>query len=771
MPISIQTPHGSSSADSSYSMLFSPGASSLGSTPGGGMSNSNNNNGYDGSGIGGGGAGGGATPTGNSSNINIELEVQWEPSLVKTELLQASALLSHRCLKYASNWAAAQMNGIPVGQASPLGGPPPTGAVAGMSTSNSSSMNAGQIVQDEFANMNEVDWYAKSLVELGEYLHAAAILSQPAGSTDGDAAAASSATTTSAAEITQIGPPTPGLSSYGFYLRAYSLYMAGERRKEEDYVELQSEAQKLKGGGPRNPYLQQLVEEVSEAYDNDELDVFGCYVYGLILKEAKMDSLACPHRPHAILVESIVHFPYNWSAWLDLYDVLVGQPTSSSSQNNAADLSNSTPFASMSAGVGVTPVLSLEQEIEQVLQPALATNYMYHFFCAHLMTQHHQAHEEALTMLERLYEPLPEQPLFQSPQIRTQMAVIHYHLREFEQALQWFEDASLHPSGRYSLDHKDVYSNILFVKQDRVGLSHLAHESVVLDKYRPETCCIIGNYYSLKQQRQKAVLYFQRALKLDRNYTSALILLGHEYIEMKQTEAAMESYRRAVNVGPSDYRAWYGLGQTYELLNMHMYALFYYRKAAVLRPYDARMWCAVGQCFASLMKIQDAIRAYEKAVAQQDHEGIATQKLATLYRNDGRTEEAARCYLRHLELRYLVTDPDPAMEQPTLDAIVHGVVLGPVEAEALLFLAQYHKTHGEYDTAALMASRLVEWPGHSEKEHAKALLRDIRSRGRRAYPTRSAGGGGGADNSATTGSGGGNRDRGAVPQSPFQFSP
>ena len=46
----------------------------------------------------------------------------------------------------------------------------------------------------------------------------------------------------------------------------------------------------------------------------------------------------------------------------------------------------------------------------------------------------------------------------------------------------------------YSLDHKDVYSNILYVKEDRVALSHLAHEAVVIDKYRPETCCIIGIY-------------------------------------------------------------------------------------------------------------------------------------------------------------------------------------------------------------------------------------------------------------------------------------
>jgi anaphase-promoting complex subunit 8 len=208
--------------------------------------------------------------------------------------------------------------------------------------------------------------------------------------------------------------------------------------------------------------------------------------------------------------------------------------------------------------------------------------------------------------------------------------------------------------------------------------------------------------------------------------------MGHEYVEMKQTESAMEAYRRAVNVSPKDYRAWYGLGQTYEFLNMHLYALFYYRKAAMLRPYDARMWCAVGLCFVALHKIPDAIRAYERAVAQEDTEGIATQKLASLYRQEGRHEEAAQCYLRHLELRYLVTHPSPptSTTPPLLDAIVQGVVVEAPEAEALLFLAHYHKTHNEYDTAALLCSRLVEYPG-PEKEQAKGLLRDLRARGRR----------------------------------------
>jgi hypothetical protein len=51
------------------------------------------------------------------------------------------------------------------------------------------------------------------------------------------------------------------------------------------------------------------------------------------------------------------------------------------------------------------------------------------------------------------------------------------------------------------------------------------------------------------------------------------------------------------------------------------------------------------------------------------------------------------------------------------------------EAEALLFLAAYHKEHGAYVTASIFASRLFEYPG-PEKEQAKALTREIKARSR-----------------------------------------
>ena len=65
-----------------------------------------------------------------------------------------------------------------------------------------------------------------------------------------------------------------------------------------------------------------------------------------------------------------------------------------------------------------------------------------------------------------------------------------------------------------------------YVKEQKRALSSLAHSCVSIDKYRPEACCVIGNYYSLKGAHEKAVTYFRRALKLDHQFLSAWTLMG-----------------------------------------------------------------------------------------------------------------------------------------------------------------------------------------------------------------------------------------------------
>jgi anaphase-promoting complex subunit 8 len=353
----------------------------------------------------------------------------------------------------------------------------------------------------------------------------------------------------------------------------------------------------------------------------------GLYVYGMILSASRSSAAVIPPASpsaHHVLIQSILQFPYNWSAWLDLAAFIVSaSPTSSSSAQHYD---------------------TIEQDIVEQIQPVLADNFMYHLFCAHVHCER-QSYYDAMMIYERWMDG---DMFSSSPYLRSQYALCCYRMRNYTMAKDLLED--LHVTLPYRLDSMDIYSNVLYVLEDSVALSQLAHVAVQVDKYRAETCCIVGNYYSIKKQRAKAIQHFQRALQLDRTFTSAYTLMGHEYVEWKQTANAMDSYRKAVQISPNDYCAWYGLGQTYELLNMNLHALYYYKQATQLRPYDALMWCALGSTYTQLLRPADAIRAYERALQQNESEPFATQKLATLYRKNGQMEDAAQCYMRHLEL-------------------------------------------------------------------------------------------------------------------------
>lgn len=96
------------------------------------------------------------------------------------------------------------------------------------------------------------------------------------------------------------------------------------------------------------------------------------------------------------------------------------------------------------------------------------------------------------------------------------------------------------------VDDIDILSNILYVADNRNKLSKLAHHFLDVDKDRPEVCCMVGNYYSLRQEPERAIQYFRRATELDQSYLPAWTLMGHEFVEIKNSHAAIESYRRAI---------------------------------------------------------------------------------------------------------------------------------------------------------------------------------------------------------------------------------
>ena len=669
-------------------------------------------------------------PSSSSLNGDWNNCNNWNIQNARLQLRRASRECNRRGLKLASRWASEQLMGLAVVPQNNNNQTTTTNPMMMLDNNNESLL---LLSPEECCQPNDMELYAMSLFDLGEYSRAAHILSIPASLAHNTATSPSSD-----GSLGQINPPRKNLTPLGIYLRAFSLYLEGERRKEEQVTELRDPLERT---SLHNSNLPRLEAELRRANSLGNLDAFGLYVYGIVLKGLRGTRHAPTLNPaknsatiadkteqtegdaaHRILVRSILAYPFNWSAWLDLGELCVDDP-------------------------------SIDTEVEELLLP-IADHWMYHFFCVHVFIEN-KANENAIAIIEKLAngngnttlvdeEEVEEDGdvdnaavsqssgfFVQSAYLQSQLAMAYYDVRDYDSAHEHF--LALSEREPYRLDHMDAFSNVLYVKDQKVALSHLAHRAVTVDKYRPETCIIVGNYYSSKGRHEKAVQYFQRALKLDRTYLSAWTLLGHEYIEMKNTAAAIEAYRRAVDISDREYRAWYGLGQTYEIMNMLLHALFYFRKAASLHPHDARMWCAIGGCLLGLDRRTDAEKSYERAVSLGDGEGIATRKLAELYREDGDEEKAAKCYLRHLELRYQSQLPgsfsgasaDTSPE--AFEAVMKNVRVDEPEAEALLYLAYYYRDNLEYDQAILCATRLEDYPG-PEKEQAKGLLRDIRSR-------------------------------------------
>jgi anaphase-promoting complex subunit 8 len=407
----------------------------------------------------------------------------------------------------------------------------------------------------------------------------------------------------------------------GQFVRMYALYLAGEKQKEEDIAQSPSSQGVLMRPAVVNNELKALHDELSTAQAGR--DGFLLYLLGLVQRGLGMKTEAI-----ASLSESVTAYPCNWSAWQELS--------------------------------------SLCADTDTVQRLQLPDHWTRTLFMAQLASelQHEVLPDGVIDQYNNL-----EQSLFpRSTYILVQKAMVYYLERQYDDAERLFEEVLRRDP--YRLEHMDAYSNILYVHEKDAELSFLAHNAIKWDRYRPETCCIIGNYYSRKRQHEKAVQYFSRALKLDPSYLSACTLMGHEFVEMKNHNAAIEAYRRAVDINPRDYRAWYGLGQMYEMLHMHFYALYYFRKVTVLRPNDPRMWCAMGSCYGALKRSEEAKKCFERA--SRDGGGgdnTALAQLAKLYEADGPSgaDKAAHTYRRLLELLEGKSPEAYASEVSTVD--------------------------------------------------------------------------------------------------------
>ncbi|CAH1240116.1 CDC23 [Branchiostoma lanceolatum] len=440
-------------------------------------------------------------------------------------------------------------------------------------------------------------------------------------------------------------------SQKAYFLCMYSRYMGGEKKRGDAMADSLGP---LKAGQDQCGWLRTLREELHQK--ESDLDGYSLYLYGVVLRRLGLQQEAI-----TALLSAINKEPLHWGAWLELAMLI----------NDKANL----------------------------VALSVPNHWMKQFFLAHCYLEL-QMNEDALTQLQGL----ADKGFSLSTWVKAQTANAYHNMRQVEPAVDLLKQ--LHAEDPYRLDNMDTLSNLLYVKEMRAELSHLAHSVCQVDKFRVETCCVIGNYYSLRGQHEKAVLYFQRALKLNPNYLSAWTLMGHEYMEMKNTSAAIQAYRHAIEVNRRDYRAWYGLGQTYEILKMPFYCLYYYRQAHQLRPNDSRMLMALGECYEKLDRLLEAIKCYWRAYSVVDQEGMALVKLAKLHELIKEDQQAAAFYTAFVQQSEMM-----------------GTVDVEEQCQAYRYLANHYLKHKDLDQATFYARRCCDFA--STREEGKSLLQQI----------------------------------------------
>lgn len=149
--------------------------------------------------------------------------IVWDLEEARSNLRNATQILSKYGLKLASRWVAEQLNSL---------APPKQG-------SSAANVSPPALHSEFLKSGNDLEYYAKSVMDVGDYHRAAFILSANPDDLNGAGISATGKKRigTSSGDLV-IHPPRDSLTSYGLYLRAYSLYMAGERRKEEEVLEL-----------------------------------------------------------------------------------------------------------------------------------------------------------------------------------------------------------------------------------------------------------------------------------------------------------------------------------------------------------------------------------------------------------------------------------------------------------------------------------------------------------------------------------------------------
>ena len=129
----------------------------------------------------------------------------------------------------------------------------------------------------------------------------------------------------------------------------------------------------------------------------------------------------------------------------------------------------------------------------------------------------------------------------------------------------------------------------------------------------------------------KAIEYWDKALKLDAKHVKSLYGLGVLYHRRDDPKRAFELWEAAVAADPKYWRAYYNIGVEYHNRGQHKKAEEYYRKALAAESTHVKSYINLGLVYFELFRDKDMLAAWEQGLKQKPNDIYLNYNLGAYY--------------------------------------------------------------------------------------------------------------------------------------------
>jgi len=254
-----------------------------------------------------------------------------------------------------------------------------------------------------------------------------------------------------------------------------------------------------------------------------------------------------------------------------------------------------------------------------------------------------------------------------------------------------------------NLDGMDLYASTIIRGGGNVeDLNSLARETMEIDGKRPEPWTTAALYSDLKGDKEKALMFAEKAIFLDKRHVCSYVVYGYLCLSLGHVDKAITAYRMAHRI-KREILVFQGLVEAYLAASPPKVreALAMAKEALQLMKNDPKALTLIGMV---LMHTQEgkekARKAFENALRYDPHSTDAILALVQLEVSEEHVPEAIALLRKHLEIQ------NTEMARTELGNLLATEAGGKKYEEALTHLHAALSLNANYTQATLGLERL-----------------------------------------------------------------